>query len=307
MSPIETANLVIRPCRPDEEPLMSAIVCDAATAYKGVIPPDRYHEPYMPLCELRAEIAAGVQFWGAEVPGESGGELVGIMGIQDIDNAVSPEQGGIGDVTLIRHAYVRTNQRGLGIGGRLLRHLMGLASRPLLMGTWAAATWAVSFYQKHGFTLTARAEKEKLLRVYWNIPERQVETSVVLADARAMALVRGSERGKVSAEAEFAQIKDFWSPRLVAELNGQQVKFCRLKGEFDWHAHAAEDEMFWVLEGELTIRLREGGVVRDVVIGPNEFYVVPRGVEHKPVCAQECRVMLFEPAATKQYGDQPGA
>ena len=297
------SQVIIRPCRPDEEPLMSAIVCDAATAYKGVIPADRYHEPYMPLEELRGEIAAGVRFWGAEVPGESGGELVGIMGIQDVDNAAPREAGGIGDVTLIRHAYVRTTQRGQGIGGKLLRHLMGLARRPLLMGTWAAATWAVSFYQKHGFTLTAHAEKEKLLRVYWNIPQRQVETSVVLADASAMAKVRD----KVSAEAEFAQIKGFWSPRLVAELNGQQVKFCRLKGEFEWHTHTHEDEMFWVLEGELTIRVRERDRVRDVVIGPNEFYVVPRGVEHKPVCAQECRIMLFEPAATKQYGDQPGA
>jgi len=200
MPPVEPAksvnvgNVVIRPCRPDEEPLMSAIVCDAAQAYKGVIPADRYHEPYMPLDELRGEIAAGVQFWGAEV----GGELVGVMGIQDVDNAVSPEQGGIGpdtlgDVTLIRHAYVRTSQRGQGIGGKLLRHLMGLAQRPLLMGTWAAATWAVGFYQKHGFTLTAHAEKERLLRIYWNIPARQVETSVVLADARAMNMIRPSQ------------------------------------------------------------------------------------------------------------------
>ena len=293
------AKIIIRPCRPDEEPLMSAIVCDAAQAYKGVIPADRFHEPYMPLEELRSEIAAGVNFWGAEMNGEAGG----IMGIQDVDSAVPAEQGGIGNVTLIRHAYVRTARRGLGIGGQLLRHLVRIAQRPMLMGTWAAATWAVGFYQKHGFTLTAHAEKEKLLRVYWNIPERQVETSVVLADAAAMALVRE----KVSAEAEFAAIEAFWSPRLVAELNGQQVKFCRLKGEFEWHAHAHEDEMFWVLEGELTIRLRGRDVVRDVVIGPNEFYVVPRGVEHKPVCAQECRIMLFEPAATKQYGDQPGA
>ena len=295
MPAVEPANIIIRLCRPDEEPLMSAIVCDAARAYKGVIPADRYHEPYMPLSELRGEIAAGVRFWGAEVDGE----LVGIMGIQDVAGTAGCELGSIGEVTLIRHAYVRTAQRGQGIGGKLLTHLVRIAERPLLMGTWAAATWAVGFYQKHGFTLTAHAEKERLLRIYWNIPARQVETSVVLADASAMALVRE----KVSAAAEFAAIEAFWSPRLVAELNGQQVKFCRLKGEFEWHAHASEDEMFWVLEGELTIRLRQ----RDIVIGPNEFYVVPRGVEHKPVCADECRIMLFEPAATKQYGDQPGA
>ena len=285
------AKIIIRPCRPDEEPLMSAIVCDAAQAYKGVIPADRFHEPYMPLEELRSEIAAGVNFWCAEMNGEA----VGIMGIQDVDSAVPAEQGGIGNVTLIRHAYVRTARRGLGIGGQLLRHLVRIAQRPMLMGTWAAATWAVGFYQKHGFTLTAHAEKEKLLRVYWNIPERQVETSVVLADAAAMALVRE----KVSAEAEFAAIEAFWSPRLVAELNGQQVKFCRLKGEFEWHAHQHEDEMFWVLEGELTIKLRE----KDIVLGVNEFFIIPRGTEHKPMCADECRIMLFEPAATKQYGD----
>jgi len=166
---------------------MSAIVCDAATAYKGVIPADRYHEPYMPLAELRAGVAAGVRFWGCE----KGGELVGIMGIQDVDNSAPASEGGIGDVTLIRHAYVRTSQRGHGIGGLLLEHLMEQAKRPMLMGTWAAATWAVSFYQKHGFTLTSHEEKEKLLRIYWNIPARQVETSVVLANGRALELIRG--------------------------------------------------------------------------------------------------------------------
>lgn len=182
----------IRPCVAADEPLMAEIVNDAASAYKGVIPADRYHEPYMPLEELRAEIAAGVRFWGAEAICEAGGErvgagLVGIMGIQDADNdAVA----GIGNVTLIRHAYVRTAQRGLGLGGKLLTHLMGIAERPMLMGTWAAADWAVRFYQKHGFTLTSHGEKETLLRTYWNIPARQVETSVVLADARAITLIR---------------------------------------------------------------------------------------------------------------------
>jgi GNAT superfamily N-acetyltransferase len=133
----------------------------------------------MPLDELRGEIAAGVNFWGYE----QDGQLLGVMGIQDVDNAA-------GNVTLIRHAYVRTAQRGKGIGGALLTHLMGLAQRPLLMGTWAAAAWAVSFYQKHGFALTTHAEKERLLRIYWNIPARQVETSVDLADSRAIALIR---------------------------------------------------------------------------------------------------------------------
>lgn len=283
----------IRPCTVADEPRMAEIINDAAVAYKGVIPADRYHEPYMPLAEMRAEIAAGVRFWGAEVDGV----LVGVMGIQDVDNA-DPQ--GIGDVTLLRHAYVATAQRGLGIGGKLLAHLRGLAARPMLMGTWAAAVWAIGFYQKHGFALTSHAEKETLLRVYWNIPERQVETSVVLADQGALALIRRGGMDKVSAAQEFASIDAFWSPRVVGELNGQLVKFVRLKGEFQWHAHQNEDEMFWVLEGELTIRLRH----RDIVLGAGEFFIIPRGVEHMPVCAQECRIMLFEPAATKQYGDQ---
>lgn len=104
---------------------------------------------------------------------------------------------------------------------------------------------------------------------------------------------------KVSAAEEFSAVGEFWSPRVVGELNGQLVKLVRLKGEFEWHAHAAEDEMFWVLQGRLTIKLRD----KDIDIGPNEFFIIPRGVEHKPVCQDECRVMLFEPAATKQYGD----
>lgn len=291
------SDVIIRPCTVADEPRMNAIINDAAQAYKGVIPADRWHEPYMPLAEMQSEIAAGVRFWGAEVDGE----LVGVMGIQDVEGDVESDNpdgpsDGIGPVTLIRHAYVRTTQRGRGIGGALLAHLKTIAARPMLMGTWAAATWAIGFYRKHGFALTSHAEKERLLRVYWNIPERQVETSVVLADERAMGLIRR----KVSAKDEFAAISDYWSPRVVGELNGQLVKFVRLKGEFQWHRHAQEDEMFWVLEGELTIRLRD----RDVVLGPDEFYVIPRGVEHKPVCEQECRVMLFEPAATKQYGDQ---
>jgi len=176
-------GVTLRPCLPAEEPRMADIVCDAASAYKGVIPADRYHEPYMPLAELRAEIKAGVRFWGAQ---DAGG-LVGVMGIQDVDNA---DPKGIGDVTLIRHAYVETARRGQGIGGRLLAHLMELARRPMLIGTWAAADWAVRFYRKHGFTLTTREEKETLLRIYWSIPERQVETSVVLAGATALARIR---------------------------------------------------------------------------------------------------------------------
>lgn len=156
----------IRPCTEADFETMHAIINDAAQAYRGVIPADRWHEPYMPREELRHEIDAGVRFWGYE----EDGALVGVMGIQDVQ-----------DVTLIRHAYVYTARRGHGIGGKLLAHLRALADRPILIGTWAAATWAIRFYEKHGFRQVSWAEKERLLRRYWDIPERQVETSVVLA------------------------------------------------------------------------------------------------------------------------------
>lgn len=141
------------------------VVNDAATAYRGVIPADRWHEPYMPDGELRAEMDAGVVFWGFE--GE--GRLLGVMGLQYVQ-----------DVALIRHAYTRTAARGRGIGGALLEHLKREAKAPLLVGTWKAATWAVRFYEKRGFVLTSETEKQRLLGRYWNIPERQVEESVVL-------------------------------------------------------------------------------------------------------------------------------
>lgn len=155
----------IRPCTAGDFDVILEIVNDAATAYAGVIPADRYRVPYMPAVELRGEIAAGVRFWGWY--GADG--LDGVMGSQDVD-----------DVTLIRHAYVRPERQGQGVGGRLLGHLIGLPHRPLLVGTWADASWAVRFYERHGFRLVTHAEKERLLRRYWTIPERQVETSVVL-------------------------------------------------------------------------------------------------------------------------------
>jgi GNAT superfamily N-acetyltransferase len=158
---------MIRPCSAADLPTVCAIVNDAAEAYRGVIPADRWHEPYMPLEDLGREIRGGVAFWGCELEGD----LVGVMGIQDR-----------GDVHLIRHAYVRTAQRRKGIGEKLLAHLERMATKPILIGTWAAATWAVRFYEKNGFRLLSRPETEKLLRKYWNIPERQIETSVVLAN-----------------------------------------------------------------------------------------------------------------------------
>ena len=156
----------IRACSDTDVDAMFEIVNDAASAYRGVIPADRWHDPYMPLDELKSEIADGVRFWGMA----DGERLVGIMGIQDK-----------GEVCLIRHAYVRTAARQGGIGTALLRHLEGITDKPILIGTWAAADWAIRFYRKNGYVQVAPDEKERLLRRYWNIPERQVATSVVLA------------------------------------------------------------------------------------------------------------------------------
>ncbi len=157
----------VRPCREDERDTILAIVNSAAEAYRGVIPPDRWREPYMPAEELDQEIAAGVVFWGYE---NDEGELVGIMGIQRVR-----------DVDLVRHAYVWPEHQGQGIGGRLLEHIAESATHRMLVGTWATAEWAIRFYSHHGFELLPREEGAALLRSYWSIPERQIETSVVLA------------------------------------------------------------------------------------------------------------------------------
>lgn len=162
----------IRACGPEDRAAIFEIVNDGAEAYRGVIPADRWHDPYMPRDELDGEIAAGVRFFGYA----RGGELLGVMGIQDVR-----------DVTLIRHAYVRTAARRGGIGATLLAHVRTLTDRPVLVGTWAAATWAVDFYEKHGFRRVSEAEKTRLLATYWSIPERQIETSVVLADETWLA------------------------------------------------------------------------------------------------------------------------
>lgn len=159
--------LNIRPCTDADLDAMFHVINTAATAYAGVIPSDRYNEPYMPLSELCGEIDAGVRFWG--LFDDADAALLGVMGVQDVD-----------DVTLIRHAYVQPERQRGGVGGRLLAHLVEPAERPLLVGTWAAAWWAVAFYERHGFTLVTPAEKDRLLHRYWSIPERQVETSVVL-------------------------------------------------------------------------------------------------------------------------------
>jgi GNAT superfamily N-acetyltransferase len=156
----------IRPCREEERPLILGIVNAAAEAYRGVIPADRWQEPYMPAAELDAELASGVTFWGYD----DGGQVIGVMGIQPV-----------ADVDLIRHAYVVPDRQGEGVGAALLAHLTETASRPLLVGTWAAADWAIRFYERHGFELVSPEEKARLLRTYWTIPEQQVATSVVLA------------------------------------------------------------------------------------------------------------------------------
>jgi GNAT superfamily N-acetyltransferase len=157
----------IRPCRDDERTRILAIVNAAAEAYRGVIPSDRWHVPYMPADELDGEIAAGVKFWGYEADGA----LVGIMGIQPMS-----------DVDLIRHAYVDPGRQRHGIGGALIDHLMRSATRRVLVGTWAAAEWAISFYRRHGFQQVTPEQKTELLKTYWTIPDRQIETSVVLAN-----------------------------------------------------------------------------------------------------------------------------
>jgi GNAT superfamily N-acetyltransferase len=148
-----------------------AIINDAAQAYRGVIPVDRWHEPYMPADELVKEIASGVAFWVAEQEGR----LSGVMGIQDK-----------GDVALVRHAYVAPTIQRKGVGTRLLRHVEDLADKPILIGTWADASWAIEFYRRNGFTVVPNSHKDRLLRTYWAISARQIETSVVLADGRWM-------------------------------------------------------------------------------------------------------------------------
>ena len=160
---------MIRECTESDFQTIFEIINDAAQAYKGIILYDGWHDPYMSFEELRKEIESGVVFWGLE----HDEQLLGVMGIQDK-----------GEVTLIRHAYVRTQAQKLGIGTKLLQYLESLTKKPILIGTWAAASWAISFYEKNEYTLVSEEEKCCLLRKYWSIPQRQVETSVVLANQK---------------------------------------------------------------------------------------------------------------------------
>jgi GNAT superfamily N-acetyltransferase len=165
-SRIPVVRTVIRRCRDSEGDAILAVINAAAEAYRGVIPADRWRDPYFPGSEFDEAVASGVVFWGCSIDGE----LVGVMGIQPV-----------GDVELIRHAYVVPARQGSGVGGALLEHLMRGSSGQVLVGTWAAAEWAIRFYERHGFALVGADRTADLLRRYWSIPERQIETSVVLA------------------------------------------------------------------------------------------------------------------------------
>ena len=158
--------MLIRTCTNADVDAVFEVINDGASAYRGVIPADRWHEPYMRREELEREIAAGVVFSGAF---DEGGPLLAVMGLQDVK-----------DVALIRHAYTRTSAQGRGLGSALLRQLLAQTTRSVLIGTWKAATWAIRFYERHGFEVVDGAEKDRLLGTYWSIPQRQVEESVVL-------------------------------------------------------------------------------------------------------------------------------
>jgi len=166
---------MIRRCGEQDLQMLYVIINDAAGVYSGAIPADCWHVPYMSHDELRREIEQGVTFWGFEELGK----LLGIMGLQLVR-----------DVALIRHAYVRSDHQQQGIGSALLSHLRSKTDRALLVGTWADAPWAIRFYEKHGFRLVSEDDKDRLLRCYWTVPSRQIETSVVLADARWFAQLR---------------------------------------------------------------------------------------------------------------------
>lgn len=166
---------MLRRCNDGDFETIYTIINDAAQAYRGVIPADRWKEPYMSRDELRHEIDAGVVFWGFQ----QAQQLLGVMGLQQV-----------GEVTLIRHAYVRTQHQRRGIGAQLLQLLCDTTSQPMLVGTWRSASWAISFYEKHGFRLVSQQQKDVLLNTYWNVPVRQVETSVVLSNQPVERLLR---------------------------------------------------------------------------------------------------------------------
>ncbi len=184
-------NMVIRRCSTADVGGIFAVINDAAEAYRGVIPADRWHDPYMPLEELESEMDAGVGFWAAV----EADRIDAVMGIQPVK-----------DVALIRHAYTRTGAQGRGLGTALLAHLRALTDRPILIGTWTSAAWAIRFYERHGFRLVTPEEKVTLLGRYWTIPDRQVEESVVLADERWFA--RAAEPAAATATPGLTRVEE---------------------------------------------------------------------------------------------------
>ena len=266
---------MIRPCDDADFDTICAIINDAAEAYRGVIPVDRWHDPYMPREELLHEIQSGVRFWGYE----EDGELAGVMGIQDVQ-----------DVTLIRHAYVQTAKRGEGIGGKLLAELRRLTARPVLIGTWAAATWAIHFYEKLGFTMVTPEEKDRLLKKYWSIPERQIETSVVLGDERwscdRQPLVHHRDETQ-PIDCPYGCVQRIVTGGQGGIANVHVVKIT--KGTP--HLHQGYDEVYYVLAGMGTITL--GQEVHP--LRPGSVAVIPAGVMHSLEAGQgqELEFVIF--------------
>jgi N-acetylglutamate synthase-like GNAT family acetyltransferase len=249
---------MIRRCSENDFQSLYSIINDAAGAYKGVIPADRWKVPYMSQDELRHEISEGVVFWGYE----SDGELTGVMGIQPVQ-----------DITLIRHAYVRTEKRNQGIGGKLLDYLLTQITTPVLVGTWADALWAVRFYEKNGFQRVSVEEKNRLLKKHWAIPERQVETSVVLADRRwPNRAVKVYLQNDLPLKPNVLGAK-MWA---VAQEKSMLTYFeLEPNTQFPEHAHEAE-QITLVLEGELTFAF-EG---RTVVLGKGDVIALPSNAIH---------------------------
>jgi enamine deaminase RidA (YjgF/YER057c/UK114 family)/GNAT superfamily N-acetyltransferase len=202
--------MLIRKAEDADRARILAVVNDAAQAYRGVIPADQWHEPYMPLDQLEREIAQGVVFWVAE----EDSRLLGVMGMQDK-----------GAVALVRHAYVVPATQRKGVGTTLLRHVQGLARKPILIGTWADASWAIEFYRRNGFEVVPDGDRDRLLRTYWSIPERQIETSVVLADRR-MA------RESINPRSVFASLEHGFSQAVLA--GGRRTLY--VSGQVAWNS-----------------------------------------------------------------------
>ncbi len=249
---------MIRRCTERDYDMMYSIINDAATAYKGVIPADRWKEPYMPKEELLNEIEAGVSFWGYEYAGK----LAGIMGVQPVQ-----------DVTLIRHAYVSTALRNQGIGGKLLRCLLEQNAGPLLVGTWAAAVWAIGFYEKHGFRRVSAEQKNRLLNKYWSIPGRQVETSVVLADPKWIEMnIKYYSKDDLKLKQDVAGAK-MWAVALEKSM----LTYFEMEPDTQFPAHSHEAEQITlVLEGELAFAFADG----TVTLKPGDCIAVPSHAIH---------------------------